>query len=81
MTKMPLSVIVKGSWRDFTIIIWIIEYLQTPIYIWNKISKHTMSQYEMDFQYTLIHLFLIFNIMNKLNVLMLYLNVCMFSIG
>jgi hypothetical protein len=37
-----------------------------------------MSQYEMDFQYTLIHLFFIFNIMNQLNMLMLYLNVCMF---
>jgi hypothetical protein len=57
---MALSVTMKGSWRDFTIIIWIIEYLQTPIYIRNKMSKHTMSQYEMDFQYIFIHLIFLF---------------------
>jgi len=35
---------------DFTIIFYINEYLQSPIYIWNRISKHIMFQCEMDFQ-------------------------------
>jgi hypothetical protein len=35
---------------DFTIIFWISEYLQRPIYIWNKVSKCLMSQCGMGFQ-------------------------------
>jgi hypothetical protein len=42
VTKMALSVSMGGLWGDFTTIFWIIEYLQGPIYIWNKISKHIM---------------------------------------
>jgi hypothetical protein len=41
--KMALSVSMEGLWGDFTTIFWIIEYLQRPIYIWNKVSKCIMS--------------------------------------
>ncbi len=42
-----------GFWGDFTIIFWVVEYIQRPIYIWNKISKHIMSQCGIYFQSTL----------------------------
>jgi hypothetical protein len=42
---MALSATMGGFITTF----WIDKYLQRPIYIWNKISKHIMSQCEMDF--------------------------------
>ncbi len=53
---MTLSVNIGGLWGDFTAIFWIIEYLQRLIYIWNKVSKHIMSQCGMDFQSTPLHI-------------------------
>ncbi len=41
---------------NFITTFWIIQYLQRPIYIWNKISKHTMSQYGVNFQLILLHI-------------------------
>jgi len=38
VTKMALCVTMGGLWGDFTVIFWIVEHLQRPIYIWNKIS-------------------------------------------
>jgi hypothetical protein len=49
VTKMGLGVNMEGLWRDFITIFWIVEYLQRPIYIWNKLSKHIMSQCGTDF--------------------------------
>jgi len=43
VTKMTLSVSMGGLWGDFIIIFLIIKYIQRPIYIWNKVSKHIMS--------------------------------------
>jgi len=54
--KMELCATMGGLWGDFTAIFWIIEYLQKPIYIWNKISKHIMFQCGMDFQSILLHI-------------------------
>jgi len=45
---MTLSVSMGGL-GDFIVILWIAEYLQRPIYIWNKLSKRIMSLCEMDF--------------------------------
>jgi len=49
VTKMALSVSMGGLWGNFTVILWIAEYLQRTIYIWNKLSKHIMSLCDMDF--------------------------------
>jgi hypothetical protein len=49
VTKMTLNASMGGLWGDFPAIFWIIEYLQMSIYIWNKVSKHIMSQCGMDF--------------------------------
>jgi hypothetical protein len=56
VTKMALSANMGGLWGDFIVIFWIIEYLQRPIYIWNKISKCIMSQCGMDFQSIPLHI-------------------------
>jgi hypothetical protein len=56
VTKMALSASMGGLKGDFTIIFWIAKYLQRPIYIWNKISKHIMSQCGMDFQFIPLHI-------------------------
>jgi hypothetical protein len=40
---MALSASMGGLWGDFIAIFWIIEYLERPIYIWNKVSKHIVS--------------------------------------
>jgi hypothetical protein len=56
VTKMALSVSMGGLWEDFTTIFWIIEYLQRPIYIWNKVSKHIMSPCGMNFQSIPLHI-------------------------
>ncbi len=50
VTKMALNASVGGLWGDFTTIFLIVEYIQRPIYIWNKISKCIMFQCGMDFQ-------------------------------
>jgi len=50
VTKMTLSVSMGGLWKNFNTIFWIIEYLQRPIYIWNKVSKCIMFQCGMEFQ-------------------------------
>jgi hypothetical protein len=42
--------------RNFIITFWIVQHLQWPIYIWSKISKHTMSQYGVNFQLILLHI-------------------------
>ncbi len=39
---MALSANMGGLWEDFITIFWIAEYLQRPIYIWNKVLKHIM---------------------------------------
>ncbi len=56
VTKMTLNVSMGGLWGDFTTIFWIVEYLQRPIYIWNKIWKRIMSQCGMDFQIFPLHI-------------------------
>ncbi len=56
VTKMTLSANMGGMWGDFTIIFLIVEYLQRPIYIWNKISKRIMSWCGMDFQFIPLHI-------------------------
>jgi hypothetical protein len=43
VTKMALNVSMGSLWGDFTTIFWIIEYLQTLVYLWNKVSKHIMT--------------------------------------
>jgi hypothetical protein len=43
VTRMTLSANMGGLWGNFTVMFWIIKYLQRSIYIWNKISKHIMS--------------------------------------
>jgi hypothetical protein len=50
VTKMTLSASMGGLWGDFTAILWIVEYLQRLIYIWNKVSKCIMSRCGMNFQ-------------------------------
>jgi hypothetical protein len=50
VTKMALSASMGGLKRDFIVIFWIAKYLKKPIDIWNKVSKHIMSQCGMDFQ-------------------------------
>ncbi len=40
----------------FFAIFQIVEYLQRPIYIWNKVSKHIMCRCGMDFQYIHLHI-------------------------
>jgi hypothetical protein len=50
VTKMTLNASVGDLWGNFTTMFWIIQYLQRPIYIWNKISKCIMSRCDMDFQ-------------------------------
>jgi hypothetical protein len=40
--KMALSANMGGLWIEFIAIFWIIQYLQKPIYIQNKLSKHIM---------------------------------------
>jgi hypothetical protein len=37
--KMSQSATIGGLWGDFTSIFWIAEYLQHPIYVWNKDSN------------------------------------------
>ncbi len=56
VTKITLSVNMGGLWGDFSTIFWIIKYLQRLIYIWNKVSKHIMSQCGMDFQSISLHI-------------------------
>jgi hypothetical protein len=56
MTKMTLSASMGSLWGYFIAIFWIVEYLQRPIYIWNKVSKCIMSQCGMDFQSILLHI-------------------------
>jgi hypothetical protein len=46
---MALCAMMGGLWGDFTTIFWIVKYLQMPIYIWNKISKHITSWCAMNF--------------------------------
>jgi hypothetical protein len=53
---MALSVSMGGLWGDFTTIFWMIEYLQRLIHIWNKISKHIMSQCGIDIQFIPLHI-------------------------
>ncbi len=36
VTKMALSVSMGSLWGNFNTIFWIIEYLERPIYSWNK---------------------------------------------
>jgi hypothetical protein len=45
-----------GLWGDFIVIFCIVEYLQMPIYIWNKVLKCIMSQCGMDFQSIPLHI-------------------------
>jgi hypothetical protein len=54
--NMALNATMGGLWGDFTTIFWIIEYLQRPIYIWNKVSKCIMSRCGMDFQSILLQI-------------------------
>jgi len=56
VTKMALSASMRGLWGDFITIFWTVECLQRLIYIWNKISKHIMSQHGMFFQSILLHI-------------------------
>jgi hypothetical protein len=56
VTKIASSVSMGGLWGDFITIFWIVEYLQRPIFIWNKVSKHIMSQSGMDFQSIPLHI-------------------------
>jgi hypothetical protein len=49
VTKMILSGSLRSLWGDFIAIFWIAEYLQMPIYIWNKVLKRIMFQCGMDF--------------------------------
>jgi hypothetical protein len=49
VTKMAFSASMGGLWRDFTTIFWMAEYLKSPIYNSNKVSKHIMFQCGMDF--------------------------------
>ncbi len=50
VTKIALSASMGSLKGDFIVIFWTIKYLQMSIYIWNKVSKHIMSQCGMDFQ-------------------------------
>jgi hypothetical protein len=63
MTKMAQSATMGGLWEDFIIIFLITKYLQKPIYIWNNISKYKMFQCGMDFQFVLLHIAIIINIL------------------
>jgi hypothetical protein len=56
VTKMALNVPTRGLWKDFIPIFFIVEYLQKPIYIWNKISKCIMFQCGMEFQFISLHI-------------------------
>ncbi len=56
VTKMTLSASMGGLWGDFTAILWIVEYLQRLIYIWNKVSKCIMSRCGMNFQSIPLHI-------------------------
>jgi hypothetical protein len=56
VTKITLNASMEGLWGGFTTIFWIVEYLQRPIYIWNKISKRIMSQCGMNSQFIPLHI-------------------------
>jgi hypothetical protein len=43
VTKMALNGSMEGLWGNFTTIFWIVEHVQRPICIWNKLSKRIMS--------------------------------------
>jgi hypothetical protein len=43
VTKMALSASMEGLWGDFTVIFWIVEYLQMSTCIWDKVSICIMS--------------------------------------
>jgi hypothetical protein len=49
VTKMILNVTLGCLWGDFITIFWIAEYLQMPIYIWNKVLKRIMFECGIDF--------------------------------
>ncbi len=53
---MILNASMGDLWTYFIITFWIVEYLQRPIYIWNKVSKHIMSQCGMAFQSIPLHI-------------------------
>ncbi len=53
---MALCATMGGLWGGFIAIFWIVEYLDKPIYIWNKISKCIMFQCGIDFQSMSLHI-------------------------
>jgi hypothetical protein len=56
VTKVVKSATMGALLRDLTTIFQIKSYLQRAIYVWNKMSKHIISQCEMDFQTILLYI-------------------------
>jgi hypothetical protein len=56
VTKMALSASMEGLWGDFTVIFWIVEYLQMSTCIWDKVSICIMSWCGTGFQSILLHI-------------------------
>jgi hypothetical protein len=54
--KVVKSATMGGLSEYLTTIFQIKSYLQRPIYVWNKMSKHIISQCEMDFQTILLYI-------------------------
>jgi hypothetical protein len=65
VTKMALSASMGGLWGDFITIFWILQYLQRPIYIWNKISKCICFDVTWIFNSSLYIECIIFNILKQ----------------
>ncbi len=54
--KISQSAIVGALWEDFTSIFWMVEYLQRPIYVWNKYSNRMMCKCGLNYQIDLLHI-------------------------
>jgi hypothetical protein len=56
ITKMSMSACDGGLWGDFTTIFWLSQYLQHPIYIWNKTNAQIMMKVGNDYETQILNI-------------------------
>jgi hypothetical protein len=56
MQKMVVSAACSGLWRDFTVIKWIFDYLQRPIYVWSNEFGSIIDKQGLEFELKLLYL-------------------------
>ena len=56
MQKMSVSASHGGLWGDFTIIEWIFDYLQRPIYVWSNVTGCIINKQGCEFELEPLHL-------------------------